>query len=275
MACKIGCSMVKKGLLGAALGTGAMYLVFGTSAPSYVKTAFHKVRDNAKGAVPVQFEVDRARGEIASLEPAIREGIAQYAQAQVDIEALAREVAAIRTNLDGEKTAMKSLRSGLETGNLRLAGSINYTAEEITADLARRLDSYKANGRLLESKEATLKAKQKTLAAAKESLAQMAATKKTLAAKIDGIEARLRMIETTSTGRDFNFDDSALAHAKQSVSDLEKRLDVLSRVAELEGKYSGGALPSSTEPGRDVLKEVDAELGTPAPAPQPSADKSL
>ncbi len=38
------CAMVKKGLLGAALGTGALFLVFGTSAPSYVKTAFHKVR---------------------------------------------------------------------------------------------------------------------------------------------------------------------------------------------------------------------------------------
>ena len=66
------CSMVKKGLLGAALAAGALYLVFGTSAPSYVRTAFHKVRHNAKDAVPVQFEIDRARDEIAALEPAIQ-----------------------------------------------------------------------------------------------------------------------------------------------------------------------------------------------------------
>ena len=45
---KMMCSMVKKGLLGAALGAGALFLVFGTSAPSYVKTAFHKVRQNVK-----------------------------------------------------------------------------------------------------------------------------------------------------------------------------------------------------------------------------------
>src|SRR6202007_2020260 len=69
------CSMVKKGLLGAALGAGALYLVFGTSAPSYVKTASHKVRKNARNAVAIQFEIDRARGEIANLEPAIKDNI--------------------------------------------------------------------------------------------------------------------------------------------------------------------------------------------------------
>jgi hypothetical protein len=37
------CSIMKKGLLGAALSAGALFLVFGTSAPSYVRTAFHKV----------------------------------------------------------------------------------------------------------------------------------------------------------------------------------------------------------------------------------------
>ena len=29
------CAMVKKGLVGTALGAGALFLVFGTSAPSY------------------------------------------------------------------------------------------------------------------------------------------------------------------------------------------------------------------------------------------------
>ncbi len=274
MLCRLsGCSMVKKGILGAALGAGALYLAFGTSAPSYVKTAFHKVRNNAKSAVPVQFEIDRAREEIASLEPAIKDGIAHYVQSQVEIENLGREISLMKANLETEKTTMKTLRNSLETGELRLAGSTTYTAEEVKSDLARRLDSYRLNNRLLENKEATLKAKQKTLAAAKDQLGQMATTKKALLAKIDGIEARLKMIETTQSSREFNFDDSALARAKASVSDLEKRLDVMARVAEMEGKYSDSGVPIIIEPGRDVVKEVDNELG--APAKKPTADKSL
>jgi len=274
MACRLtGCSLVKKGILGATLSAGALYLAFGTSAPSYVKTAFHKVRDNAKSAVPVQFEIDRAREEIANLEPAIKDGIAQYVQAQVEIENLGREIGQMKANLETEKTTMKTLRNSLDTGELRLAGSVTYTAEEVKGELARRLDSYRLNNRLLENKEVTLKAKQKTLAAAKEQLSQMATTKKALLTKIDGIEARLKMIETTQASRDFNFDDSALARAKQNVADLEKRLDVMARVAEMEGKYSDSGVPIVIEPGRDVVKEVDSELG--APAKKPTADKSL
>ena len=52
------CKMVKKGVLGAALGAGALALLFGTAAPSYVKTAFHKIRHSARDSVGVQFRID-------------------------------------------------------------------------------------------------------------------------------------------------------------------------------------------------------------------------
>src|SRR6185437_11718574 len=102
MACRLmGCSLIKKVLVGTALGAGALYLAFGTSAPSYVKTAFHKVRHNAKSAVPVQFET------------------------------LDREISAMKGNLKTEKTAMKTLQNSLDTGDFRLVGSTTYTAEEV------------------------------------------------------------------------------------------------------------------------------------------------
>jgi len=82
------CSMVKKGIVGAALGAGALFLVFGTHAPSYMKTAYHTVRRDVKNAVPLPFDIDRARDLIASLEPAIKDDIEQLARAEVDVEHL-------------------------------------------------------------------------------------------------------------------------------------------------------------------------------------------
>lgn len=273
MGCPLmGCSLIKKAVVGTALGAGALYLAFGTSAPSYVRTAFHKVRDGAKGAVPVQFDIDRARDEIASLEPAIKDGIVQVANARVDIVLLEREIASTRANLQAERTAMESIHKSFSTGDYRLAGPIRYTEDEIKADLGRRLDSYKGGDRRLKDMEATLKAKQKTLSAAEQQLKQMATAKKALLTKVAEIEARLQMIETTKSGRDYHFDDSALARAKQSISDLEKRLDVLAIQAEMEGKYSDTGVPLGLEPGRDVLKELDAEFGAPA---KKGEDKSL
>ena len=61
------CSLIKKGLLGAALGAGTLFLVFGTSAPSYVKTAFHKMRQTAKDSIDPRFEIERARSDGATL----------------------------------------------------------------------------------------------------------------------------------------------------------------------------------------------------------------
>ena len=82
------------------------------------------------------------------------------------------------------------------------------------------------------------------------------------------------MIEATQAKNEFNFDDSALSRAKQTVSELEERLDVMTHRAEIEGRY-GDLDGHSTylDPRRDVVKEVDEAFGTPA-APK-TGDKSL
>jgi septal ring factor EnvC (AmiA/AmiB activator) len=259
------CSIVKKGLLGAALGAGALYLVFGTSAPSYVSTAFHKVRQNAKDSVGIQFEIDRTRGEIAHLEPAIKDNIEILARAEVDVEHLEREIAAMQDNLAVEKRKLLAQRERLEKGEFRLTGRGTADTEaEARGDLARRFDHYRNTGQILKEKEATLKAKQRAVLGARQQLTNMAAQKKALETKLDGIEARLKMIEATKATNEFNFDDSSLARAKQSVAELEKRLDVMARVAEQEGKFAEGGMPVVVDPGRDVLKEIDAEFGGPA-----------
>jgi len=269
------CSLMKKGLLGATLGAGALYLAFGTSAPSYIRTAFHKVRDNAKSSVPVQFEIDRAREEIASLGPAIKDQIENLARAQVEVEHLDREIAAIRTNHDAEGKVLTALRDSLKAGDTKLAGNVTYTADEIKLEAKQRLDHYRQVKELLKDKEETLKARQKAVLAARQQLSQMAATKQALLTKLAGIEARLKMIQTTKDSNEFDFDDTALARAKASVADLEKRLDVMARTAEMEGKYAGSTIPVIVEPGRDVLKEMDAEFGEPASKPSAGEDKNL
>jgi chromosome segregation ATPase len=265
---------MKKGLLGATLGAGALYLAFGTSAPSYVRTAFHKVRDGAKNNVPVQFEIDRARGEIAALEPAIKDQIENLARADVDVQYLGREIAAIKANHETEGKVLTTLRESFKTGDFKLAGNVSYTEDELKAEAKYRLDHYKQVKELLKDKEETLKARQKAVVAARVQLQQMAATKQALTTKLAGIEARLKMIETTKDSNEFNFDDSALSRAKASVTDLEKRLDVMARTAEMEGKFSDTGIPVIIEPSRDVMKEMDAEFGPPA-VKTSTGDKNL
>ncbi|WP_435020694.1 hypothetical protein TA3x_001969 [Tundrisphaera sp. TA3] len=269
------CSMLKKGVIGATLGAGVLYGLFGTSAPSYLRTAAQRFRHGVKDAMPDQFQIERARDEVRRLEPDFHNTIENLARTSVEVDTLNKEIAAIRSNHENGKVALKAMRSKLDTGDLRLTGNVSYSPAEMKEELGHRLDSYRNTGEILESKEATLKAKYKELSAYRRHLDQIGTAKRALMSKIDGIEARLKMIETTKQGNDFNFDEGALARAKEAVADLEKRTEVLSRRAELEGKYAGTLLPAGTEPGRDVLREMDAEFGPQAPAPAPGEDKSL
>jgi chromosome segregation ATPase len=272
------CKMVKKGVVGAALGAGTLFLVFGTHAPSYVKTAFHKVRRDVKSAVPLPFDIDRTRDEIANLEPAIRDNIEKLARAEVDVEHLDREIAAIRTNMGVEKTAMLTLRESLKTGEYRLAGHsrVAYTEEEVKNDLARRYDSYNNVKKILEAKETTLKAKHSEIVAFRKQLETTMAEKKKLTIKLDEIEARLAQIEATQTSNEFQLDGSALSHAREAVSDLEKRLEVMARTAEMEGRYAETGVPVQLDPTRDIIKEIDAEFAPAGPTTvTPTGGKSL
>jgi chromosome segregation ATPase len=272
------CSLIKKTILGAALGAGALYLAFGTAAPSYVRTAFHHARHNAKHKIPVPFEIERARQEIANLEPAIRDNIEALAQAEVDVEYLDREIAATRANLGDEKKSMVALRQSLKSGDFRVVGHghVSYTEDEVRGELSRRLDHYGNVAKILEEKQATLKARQKSVVAARKLLTEMSAQKQTLLTKLEKIEAHLKMIEATRATNEFDFDDSALARAKQAVSELEKRLDVLDRKAEMEGRFVEAGLPVSISPSRDAAREFDEKFGDDqSQADGATKDKSL
>jgi chromosome segregation ATPase len=270
------CSIVKKGLLGAALGAGTLFLVFGTSAPSYIKTAFHKVRQTAKDSIDPQFEIDRARREIDSLKPAFEQNKETLARAEVEAEHLEREIATTQANLDHEKGTILAIRDKLKTGDFRLTGHVTYTADEVKGELANRLDHYNYSCGVLKEKQETLKAKRKTIDAAHKQLENLREQKSTLLARLANVEARLKMIEATQAKNDFNFDGSALSRAKQTVSDLEERLDIMTRKAEIEGRYGDLDGPSTgVDPTRDVVKEVDDTFGQSTRSAVKPGEKSL
>ncbi len=271
------CSIVKKGVLGAALGAGSLFLVFGTSAPSYVKTACHRVRQNVKESVDPQFEIDRARQDIENLKPMFDENKETLARAEVEAENLESEVGTMQANLEKAKQKILSMQHKLKTGDFRLTGHVVDSADSVRADLAERLDHYNYTADTLKQKQEILRAKRKIIQAAHEQLSNLRQQKSTLLAKLANIEARLRVLEATQTKNEFNFDDgSRLARAKQTISDLEKRLNVMAHRAEIDGRYGDLDSPSSyVDPHRDVVKEVEEKFGEASRSAAKAGDKSL
>ena len=269
------CSMMKKGVLATALGAGALFLAFGTSAPSYVKTAFHRVRQTAKDSVDPRFEIERARNEIASLQPAFDQNKEVLARSEVDAERLQKEIGIVQARLDRQKGEVVALQAQVKKGDYRLTGHVVGTADEAKARLAHRFDQYKATQALLAQKQELLKSKQMMIDAAHTQLETLKTEKHRLLTELDEIEAKLALLEASRSQSEFNFDSSALARAREAVTGLEERLDVMSHKADIDEKYGDIDAPTvgGVDPRRDVVKEVDEAFGPSAPSR--SGEKSL
>lgn len=263
------CSMFKKTAVGVGAGALALGLMFGTSAPSYVKAFVSHARKNVKSNVPIDIQIERARQEIANLEPAIHQGIEALAKAEVEVEDLTNQVAAHKQTLDNQQRKLVALRGQLDSGYRRTDGS--NRGREIEAAAARVLDSFKHSKQLLVQKEETLALKRQQVDAARITLEKMMESKKLLSAKIEQIETQLQQIQATQASNEFTFDSTALSRAKQSIGDLEKRLAEMAKVAEYEGRMVDADL-MIVEPTRDVAQEIDEELHA---APSAPGDKPL
>jgi chromosome segregation ATPase len=272
------CKMVKKGLIGTALGAGVLALLFGTAAPSYFKAAIANLRSGAKAAVPIEFDIDRVQQEIASLEPAIQKGIEALAKAEVEAKHLETEIASTQATLTREEQEILSLREHVRTGDVRLTSGVSYTADEVKTDLARRLTYYENLEKILGAKQDELKNRQSQVVSARKQLLAMQAAKRELGSRVEGIRARLNQLKATRATSQVNFDDSSVGRAKQAVSDLERRLEEMARVDELKEKYLDRGISVIVEPKRDVIREIDAKFGGHASdksaATQPAAEAS-
>jgi chromosome segregation ATPase len=266
------CKMVKRGLIGAAIGAGLLGLTFGTAAPSYVKTAFHKARHSVKGSVPTEFEIERARNEIAALDPAIDSGIETLARALGEVDQLRSEIASSREQLNKQGHALQALNEQLKQGDIHLTSGGAYTEKTVKNTLAQGMDRYKVLKATLTEKQETLGILQKNVESARQGLDALKAAKQDLTARVDGAEARLNQIKATRATHKYSFDDSAIGQAKRTVSDLEKNLDQMARVDELKERYLDTGVTTPVDPARDVTREIEAEFNS-APKAEKTADK--
>ena len=85
--------MVKKSLVVGGVIVLLLGLFFGRDAISYTKTSLGWVRQSVKDAVPVKFELNRARDMIKGLRPEIEHNMHVIATEEVEIDGLRTQLA--------------------------------------------------------------------------------------------------------------------------------------------------------------------------------------
>lgn len=257
--------MIKKVLIGSGIGLVVLLFFFGRDAISYVRTSAGYVKDSVKDSVPLEFEIERARGMIDGLVPEIRKNMHIIAKEEVEVERLQKQIAGAEANLADDKSEIMQLKSDLAGGEevFHYAGR-RYTADQVKVDLANRFERYKTSEATLASLQEIHDARQRSLDAARQKLEGMFACKRQLQVEVENLEARLQMVAAAQTTSEYNFDDSKLGRVKDLIADLQSRLDVAERMVNSEGYYHD-EIPLDDPVPENIVDELTEYFGPEGP----------
>lgn len=248
--------MIKKAIF-AGVGVSLLGLfLFGRDAASYVGTSVGWVKDSVKSAVPIEFEIERARKMVRDIVPDIRKNMHVIAREEVEIERLAEQIGKAEGTQTADKENLLRLKNDLGTQQVSFnyAGR-SYSRDQVKVDLANRFERFKTRDATLASLREMHNARLASLEAARQKLDGMLAAKRQLEVEVQNLEARLKLVEAAQTTSSATFDDSRLSRAKDLIADLRSRLDVAERLVDSEGAFQG-EIPLTEPVSDEIVDEV-------------------
>ncbi len=265
--------MIKKAIIStvalAAVGT----FVFGRDAMSYVKTSATSVREAIRSQVPMEEEIKVAREMVQKLVPDMRDCMREIAEAEVDVEHRTREIARQEEQLAKQKQEMLALKTYVQKGEEIVYVGRKYSQSEMEQDLARRFDRFKMAEQTLQSNHQVLRARERKVDAYRSKLENMMSAKRDLQVKIENLDARLQALQAAEAASNVNIDDSRLARTKDLIAELNKKLDVKSKMLEAEERltpmvpvHTGPVVPENLTEQIDQYFELEqVQAGTESP----------
>lgn len=268
------CSMVKKSVLGGVLGVAALGLIFGTNAPSYLRSAVTTARNNIKNSVPVEFEINRLRQDIENLDQGMKGQLQFVAREEQEIKNLKQDLASNKAKLADEEKTILTLRKMISDDNLKLAGNANpsYTEKDVRGDLIQKFENYQRLEKIVAQQERTLRSREELVVKALDQLQNLKTKKKELVSKIDAIEAQIKANAAAEAPGYVPVDKSALSAIEKSINELEKRVEIETRERDLATQYLSAPSNEASVDDRDIVREIDGKFNTGAAA---SGDKNL
>lgn len=255
--------MVKKVILIAGGATLLGVVLVGTNAVSYISTSAGYMSDSVRNSVPIEFEIERARGMIRDLVPEVRKNMYVIAKEEVEVKRLEEQITKAQATIEKEKDGLMRLKSDLATGEnvFKYAGR-SYTADQVRVDLANRFERFKTGDATLASLQQIHSARQRSLESARQKLAGMLSQKRQLQVEVENLEARLQMIAAAKTTSEFQFDDSRLGRAKELISSLQTRLDVADSLIQAETNFCD-EIPLDRVSPEEIVDQVTEYFAVP------------
>src|SRR5262245_45362944 len=207
--------MCKKLAAVVAAVVAGLILLQWTGLNSYTSTAWNKIRGQVKSGVPLEFEIERVRNEVAQLVPDMKKNFSVIAEEMVAVENLQKDIAVTRGNLDKNRQNLLTMKEDLKKGTATIVyDGRPYSSERVREKLERDYATFKVAESELRTKEQLLDAKERSLEAAREQLNSLKSQKQELEIQVAQLEAELKTIRLAQCKNKVHFDDSQLARCK-------------------------------------------------------------
>lgn len=235
-------------------------LTLATPVGSYTRCAWNYVTDSAGDAVPLEWEIKRARQMIADLQPEIQNNARQIAREKIEVVKLERQLVQTDSRLAKAQDEIERLSSDLrdDSSNYTYGGK-TYTSVQVKSDLSSRFKRFKTRQETSEKLGKMLNARQASLNAAGERMEAMLDARRQLEVEVENLQARLGALRVAQTSSELNLDDSALSRSRELLDEIATRIDVEEETMNVDVEYFG-EIDLDEPSDENLLDDVSAYL---------------
>jgi len=202
---------------------------------SYTRCAVSWAKQSANDAVPLEWEIKRARQMIGDLQPEIAKNAKQIAREKVELARLQRQAEQCGQSLAKTQSDIERLSADLRGGHAQYTyAGHTYTSAEVRDDLAARFARFKTRSETHDKLQQMVAAREASLRAAGKRMDAMLAARSQLEVEIENLQARMSSLRVAQTASELNLDDSHLARTRELLDDIAARLEVEEETAAAE-----------------------------------------
>ena len=256
--------MLKKLILAGGAVTMLSGLSLGTPLWSYGRCATSWLTDTASDAVPLEWEMKRARQMIADLQPEIAKNAKQIAREKIEVAKLEKQLTGVDEALAKSQSDIERLSADLKSGNREYtyAGK-TYTCVTVKEDLANRFSRFKTRRETSDKLRQMLTARESSLNSAADRLDAMLASKSQLEVEVENLQARIGALRVAQTSSELSLDDSQLSRTRQLLDEIATRIDVEEETVAVDTQYFG-EIDLDEPSNENLLDEISGYFSQPA-----------
>lgn len=207
---------------------------------SYARCGVNWLQSSASEAMPLEWELKRARQMIADLKPEIEVNAKRIAREKVEVARLEKQLGETTERLAKSQGDIERLSEDLRSENDYYSyGGRTYTSAQVKNDLGNRFKRFKTRRATADKLEQMLTARESSLRAANERMEAMLGAKRQLEVEVENLQARLGALRVAQTSSQLNLDDSQLSRTRELLDEIATRIDVEEETMHVDAEYFG------------------------------------